>query len=203
MDPEVAQALQKLAKTLPSGFSVDDVKLIRRAKEYEDAQGASRTQKRYPLVGNLYDQLIDLSADPKKQTKFVRKLQKQQTIEWGFDLSSLIAQYYMKRSEKDARRYAYALCAAALQGIPAGELASALRKNGNGVNAMADGFTGRHKKPIRKTLKLRTIELCCSNQVMDTLQRLSEPNLRFFVDRQGNQLRVRLITPVKQKPKGN
>jgi hypothetical protein len=203
MDPDVAQALHKLAKTLPSGFFVDEAKLTRTAEEYENARGTSRAKKRYPLVGDLYDKLIDLSADQAKQDKFVRKLRKQQTIEWGADLSSLIAQFYLKRSEKKARRYAYALCAAALKGIPAGGLATALGKNGNGVNAMAERFAGRRKKPIRKPLELRTIELCCSNQVMDTLQGLPESNLRFFVDRQGGQLRVRLITPVKQKPKGN
>jgi hypothetical protein len=203
MDPDVAQALQKLAKTLPSGFSVDEAKLTRRAEEYENARGTSRARKRYPLVGDLYDTLIDLSADQAKQDKFVRKLRKQQTIEWGADLSSLIAQYYMKRSEKRIRRYAYALCGAALKGIPASGLATALEKNGISVDVLATQFTGRRKKPVRKPLTLRTIELCCSNQVMDTLKGLSEPNLRFFVDRQGNQLRVRLITPVKQKSKGN
>jgi|SRR6516162_4463574 hypothetical protein len=182
MDPEVAQALRKLAKTLQPGFSVDEAKLTRRAEEYENARGASRATKRYPLVGDLYDKLIELSAHPEKQAKFVRKLQKRQTIEWGFDLSSLIAQYYMKQSEKKARRYAHALCEAALQGIPAGGLATALGKNGNGVNAMAGQFTGP-KAPVHKALKPCKIDVFCSEDQFKRVHKLPGPKLRFFVQR--------------------
>jgi hypothetical protein len=183
MDPDVAQALQNLARTLPSKFSVDEATLTRRAEEYQNARGASRAKKRYPLVGDLYDKLIELSAPPEKQAKFVRKLRKQQTIEWGADLSSLIAQYYMKRSEKKAERYAYALCAAALQGIPASELASKLGKNGISVDALATQFTEHLQVPAHNALKPCKIEIFCSEEQLKRVRKLPGPKLRFFVQR--------------------
>jgi hypothetical protein len=183
MDPEVAQALLNLAKRLPEGFSVDEAKLTCRAGDYQNAQGTSRAKLRYLLLSDLHDKLIELSAHSEKQAEFVRKLQKRQTIEWGFDLSSLIAQYYMKRSEERARRYAYVVCGAALKGIPAGELASKLGKNGITIDALAKLFTDRPKAPVRKALKLCKIDVFCSEEQLKRSHKLSGSKLRFFVQR--------------------
>jgi hypothetical protein len=184
MDPEVAQALRKLAKTRPPGFSVDETKLTRRAEEYQNARGKSRAKKRYPLVGDLYDLLIDLNADPEKQAKFVRRrLQKEQTIEWGFDLSSLIAQFYLKRSEKKARVHAHTLCGAALKAIPLGGLERELGENWGNVKAMATLFTDRPKEPVHKPLKPCKIDVFCSEDQLKRVRELPGPKLRFFVQR--------------------
>jgi hypothetical protein len=183
MDPQVAQALLNLAKRLPAGFSVDEAKLTRRAEEYENARGVNKAKKRRPLVSDLYDELIELSAQPEKQAEFVHKLLRRQTIEWGFDFSSLIAQYYMKRSEKRARRYSYAVCGAALKGIPAGQLASKLGKYGNSVDTLAKLFTDRPKAPVHKALKPCKIEVFCSEDQFKRVSKHPEPKLRFFVER--------------------
>jgi hypothetical protein len=199
MDPQLAQALQKLAKKLPAGFSVDEATLTHRAEDYQNAQGTSRAKKRRPLVSDLYDKLSELSAHPEKQAEFIHKLQKRQTIEWGFDFSSLIAQYYMKRSGERARRYAYAVCGAALKGIPAGGLASALGKYGISVNALATQFTRHLQVPVRKALKPYTIEVSCSVRQWKRLQKDDLVPMQRLIVQRGDDHKFELINALDFK----
>ena len=183
MDPEVAQALLNLAKRTPAGFSVDEAKLTRRAEDYQNAQGTSKAKLRYLLLGDLYDKLVDLNAHREKQPPFVRMLQKEITIEWGVDFSSLLVQFYMKRPEAKATLRASALRGAALKGIPAGELASKLGKNEITVDALATQFTGHLQVPVHKALKPCKIEVFCSEDQFKRVSKLPGPKLRFFVQR--------------------
>jgi len=185
MDPDVAQALRKMAKTLPAGSPVNEAKLTRRAEEYKNARGTSKAKaKLYPLLGYLYDKLIELNAHPEKQDQFVRVLQKDRTIEWGADLSTLLVQFYLKRSEE---RYAHALCGAALKAIPYGGLARALGENTNSVNALATQFAERPKKPVRKTPKPCKLELLCSEKQWQRFQADDlAPSQRLTVERSDN-----------------
>jgi hypothetical protein len=193
MDPQLAQALQKLAKKLPAGFSVDEATLTHRAQDYQNAQGTSRAKKRRLLVSDLYDKLIELSAYPEKQAEFVHKLQKRRAIEWGFDFSSLIVQYYMKRSGERAKPFAYAVCGAALEGIPAGELASKLGKYGISVDALATQFTRHLEKPVHKALKPCRIEVSCSDSQWKRLQKDDLVPMQRLIVQRGDDHQFALI----------
>ena len=179
MDPKVAQALRNLAKMRPPDFSIDEAKLTRRAEKYQNAKGTDRKAMGYQLLGKLYDKLIDLFSGPEKQNQFVREHKKDKTIEWGVDLSSMLVQIYMKQSEA----YANALCGAALEGIPSGGLAKALGEDWSNVKTLAALFTERPIEPIPKAPKLCKIEVLCSEEQLKRLNKRSEPNLRFFVQR--------------------
>ena len=85
------------------------------------------------------------------------------------------------RSEKKV--YANALCGAALKGIPLGGLAKALGEDWNNVKTLAALFTERPIEPIPKAPKLCKIEVLCSEEQLKRLNKRSEPNLRFFVQR--------------------
>src|ERR1700740_529784 len=89
----------------------------------------------------------------------------------------------MKRSEKRAGRYSYAVCGAALKGIPAGELASKLGKNEITLDALVTQFTGHLQAPVHKALKPCKIEVFCSEDQFKRVSKLPEPKLRFFVER--------------------
>jgi hypothetical protein len=197
MDPQVAQALQKLAKKLPAGFSVDEAKLTRRAEDYQNAQGTSRAKLRYLLLGDLYDKLIELSAHPEKQPPFVRMLHKETTIEWGVDFSSLLVQFYMKRPKATLR--ASALCGAALKGISAGGFASALGKYGISVNALATEFTRHLQVPVHKALKPYRIEVSCSDSQWKRLQKDDLVPMQRLIVQRGDDRQFALINALDFK----
>ena len=183
-DPEVARALQKLAKTLPAGFSVDEAKLKRKIAEYKNARGTSNVKdKLYAALSDLYDKLIFLVAYPEKKQKFERRSQGDETIDSGADLSAMLVQSYLRRSENTTRRFADALYEAAMQGISAGNLATVLREPGSGVTAMAKQFAERVKKSVGKTRKVCKIEVFCFEDQFKRLQKRQGPKFLFFVER--------------------
>jgi hypothetical protein len=157
------------------------------------------------LLGELYDNLIVLNAHPERQEQFVRGIQRDKSIEWGTDLSAILVQFYLKRSLEKARECADALCEAALEGIPPGELARSLGENGNSVKSLATRFAARSKESVQTTSKRCKIELLCSEKQW---KRLQEDDLatsqRLIVERRDKgQFELIKAMDFKPKSKGN
>jgi hypothetical protein len=167
-DKEEARARRKAAKTLPGGFSVDEVtKIIQKnVFEYKTSRKASN-RILYIVLSSIYDEFLFLDANPDEQDRFWADcLRENITIKAGTDLSVILIRFHLNPSKETRSRYALVLREAAFRRIRAGELATTLRKKGSSIKAMARAFTDRRKESSEKpAITERTIKLACSGKL--------------------------------------
>jgi hypothetical protein len=206
-DPEEARARRRAAKTLPEGFSVDEVTEFIEANvsEYRRKKRAS-FKKLYGVLCGIYDKFLFLNKNRDEQKLFlVECIRKDIIIKAGTDLSVVLIRFHLSPSKEATSRYAHVLREAAFQGIGAGELATTLRKKGSSIKAMARQFTDRRNGESEKAATThKTIKLPCSDRLWEQWNEDSRPVLRLTVKRQANgDRKATKISGPKQRTNGN
>jgi len=188
-DKEEARARRRAAKTLPEGFSIDEVTetIENDVSEYRRKKRASN-KKLYGVLGGIYDKFLFLDKHRDEQNLFlVECIREHIKIKAGTDLSVVLIRFHLSPSKEATSRYAHVLREAAFQGIGAGELATTLRKKGSSIKAMARQFTDRRNAESEKAATAhKTIKLPCSNRLWEQWNGDSRPVLRLTVKRQAN-----------------
>jgi hypothetical protein len=206
-DKEEARARRRAAKTLPEGFSIDEVTetIENDVSEYGLKKRASN-KKLYGALGGIYDKFLFLDKHRDEQDLFpIECIRKDIKIKAGTDLSVVLIRFHLSPSKEATSRYAHVLREAAFQGIGAGELATTLRKKGSSIKAMAKQFTDRRKELSQKPATTqKTIKLPCSDRLWEQWNDDSRPVLRLTVKRQANGDRIATkISAPKQRTNGN
>jgi hypothetical protein len=162
-DPELAKALEEVAKSLPKKFIVDDRAIAQLIIDYKNARSANRkgTQELNALFDKLYGVYVCLNARTVELDRFVYKCERAGiAVNRDAEFSHTLVEFYVRGRSKPAIKYAAALCQAALLKIQVGHLALRLGNVGphgmsslegltrrTSIKAMAEEFAGRHKKP--------------------------------------------------------
>jgi hypothetical protein len=169
-NPELAKALDDVAKSLPEKFIVDDRAIERLVVDYKTARSEKRkgAQELNALFDKLYGVYVCLNACPKDLDRFLYKWRAGGiTVDLDADLSQTLVEFYVRGRSKRAIKYAAALCEAATQKIKVGVLALRLGNVGpqdmrtmtsllqpTSIKAMAEEFADRQKKQGKPAITL-------------------------------------------------
>jgi hypothetical protein len=118
-DKEEARARRRAAKTLPEGFSIDEVTetIENDVSEYRRKKRASNN-KLYGVLGGIYDKFLFLGKHRDEQNLFlVECIREDIKIKAGTDLSVVLIRFHLSPSKEATSRYAHVLREAAFQGI--------------------------------------------------------------------------------------
>jgi hypothetical protein len=206
-DPDEARARRRAAKTLPEGFSVDEVteNIENDVAEYRRKKRASN-KRLYGALSGIYDIFLFLGKDRGEQNLFLSEcIRKDIKINASTDISVVLIGFHLSPSKEATSRYAHVLREAAFQRIGAGQLATTLRKKGSSIKAMARRFTDR-RNGERDTAATahKTIKLLCSTELWEEWKEDPRPVLRLTVKRQANgDSKATKIGGPKQRAKGN
>ena len=107
-DKEEARARRRAAKTLPEGFSIDEVTetIENDVSEYRRKKRASNN-KLYGVLGGIYDKFLFLGKHRDEQNLFlVECIREDIKIKAGTDLSVVLIRFHLSPSKEATSRYA-------------------------------------------------------------------------------------------------
>jgi hypothetical protein len=160
-DPELANSLQEVAKSLPKKFFVDERAIGRLVVDYKTARSEKRTgtQELNALFDKLYGVYVRLNACPKELDRFLYKCRARgiTIVDLDTDLTQTLMEFYARGRSKKAIMYAAALCEAAMKRINVGFLGLRLGNLGpDGMNSI-EGSTGTRIEGLMQPLNIRAM----------------------------------------------